>query len=67
MAKFRVSVDSERCIGAGHCALQAPEVFSQDEDYGVVILLEEYPSEEFHERVREAAKVCPARIITIEE
>jgi ferredoxin len=67
MGKFRVSVDSDRCIGAGHCAQNVPEVFGQDEDYGVVILLDENPPEELHDRVREAVKMCPAHIIKIEE
>lgn len=29
---MRVEVDKERCVGAGMCALTAPDVFTQDDD-----------------------------------
>jgi ferredoxin len=64
---MRVSVDRDKCIGAGHCATHVPEVFAQGEDDGVVILLEANPAPELQERVREAAALCPARVIILEE
>ncbi len=35
-APYRVTVDRDRCIGAGQCVLSAQEVFDQDET-GVVV------------------------------
>jgi ferredoxin len=34
----RLLVDDSRCIGAGHCARLAPDVFDQDQDTGTVVL-----------------------------
>ena len=33
-AELRVEADRSKCMGAGMCALNAPEVFDQDEDAG---------------------------------
>jgi ferredoxin len=62
---MKVSVDVDRCCGAGTCVLLAPEVFDQREDDGIVMLLEREPGEELHSTVREAANVCPASAITL--
>ena len=42
------------------------EIFDQD-DKGLVILLDATPPPALHEAARKAAKLCPARAITIEE
>ena len=38
---MRIKVDATKCIGAGLCVVAAPEVFSQNEDDGLVIVLQE--------------------------
>jgi ferredoxin len=63
---IRVRVDAEECIGSGLCALIAPDVFDQDDD-GVVVLLDEQPPATAHAAVREAASRCPAAVIAIIE
>ena len=63
---FKVHVDEDLCIGAGQCVLVAPAIFDQD-DKGLVILLDATPPPELHESARKAAKLCPARAITIED
>jgi ferredoxin len=63
----RVEVDRELCCGAGQCALIAPEVFDQDEDDGLVLLLASSPEEGSEKGVREAAAVCPTGAITLLE
>jgi ferredoxin len=45
----------------------APQVFDQNEQDGTVRLLIEAPPADLHDFVREAARVCPARVIQIEE
>ncbi|WP_137990781.1 ferredoxin [Streptomyces vilmorinianum] len=62
-----VHVDRDRCLGAGMCALTAPQVFDQDEDEGLVVLLDARPPQERHAAVRVAAGVCPAVAITLTE
>jgi ferredoxin len=61
---MRVSIESEKCVGAGQCAMFAPDVFDQGDD-GIVVLLQEEPPESLHEEVREASMMCPARLITL--
>lgn len=60
-----VRVDRDRCLGAGMCALTAPQVFDQDEDEGLVLLLNARPPQDQHAAVRIAAGVCPAAVITV--
>ena len=43
------------------------EVFDQREDDGIVVLLDDSPSEDLADGVREAASMCPALAIRIEE
>ncbi|MFY1672524.1 ferredoxin [Plantactinospora sp. WMMB334] len=61
---MRVTVDATRCIASGQCVLAAPEVFDQDGD-GTVVVLVERPRPEQEDSVREAALVCPAAVIGI--
>jgi len=66
VSAFKVVVDEDLCIGAGQCVLIAPRIFDQD-DRGLVILLDATPPPALHEAARKAAKLCPAKAITIEE
>ncbi|MGC0207940.1 ferredoxin [Streptomyces levis] len=67
MTRPHLRVDRERCIGAGMCALTAPEVFDQDPDDGLVLLLRADPPVAQHAAARMAAGVCPARAIAVQE
>lgn len=64
---MKISVDQDRCCGAGQCVLTAPEVFDQRDEDGVVVLLDAEPAPELHAVVREAAAVCPAAAIAVTE
>jgi len=64
---LKLTVDQDKCCGAGQCVLLAPEVFDQREEDGIVVLLDETPAADLHAAVREAASVCPAAAITVEE
>ncbi|MEU7984915.1 ferredoxin [Streptosporangium canum] len=64
---MKVTVDEDKCCGAGQCVLIAPEVFDQREEDGVVILLEPEPGADQHVLVREATAVCPAAAIEVSE
>jgi ferredoxin len=63
---MKIRVDREACIGAGQCALVAGSIFDQDDD-GLVVLLDETPSDEFIAVARKAATLCPAKAIALEE
>jgi ferredoxin len=60
-----VSVDHDRCRGAGLCALTAPEVFDQDDAEGLVVVLDDSPPESLHDAVRRAAGLCPNAVIRV--
>ncbi|MEU9117799.1 ferredoxin [Streptomyces sp. NPDC048483] len=64
---MKLSVDRERCCGAGMCALTAPEVFDQDSEDGRVLLIAPQPPQQHHAAVREAAGLCPAGAIALVE
>ncbi|MCX4553950.1 ferredoxin [Streptomyces sp. NBC_01387] len=62
---MKVSLDFDKCCGAGQCVLAAPEVFDQRDEDGVVVLLDPDPPESEYENVRQAAAVCPAAAIEV--
>lgn len=61
---MEISVDRDRCVGAGQCVLSAPDVFDQDDD-GVVTALESRPGNDFADEVEQAERICPAQAITV--
>lgn len=64
---MRILVDIDKCIGAGSCVRAAVTVFAQNEDDGLVILRDENPSDDLLGQVKNAARLCPARAIVVEE
>ncbi|MEV0526266.1 ferredoxin [Streptomyces sp. NPDC050439] len=63
---MRVTVDMERCVGAGMCALTAPSVFTQDDD-GFSEVLPGREDGGGDPLVREAVRACPVRAVSVEE
>lgn len=63
---MKITVDHEACVGAGQCALVAGALFDQDDD-GLVVLLDGDPDLADQPAARRAATLCPARAITVEE
>jgi len=64
---MKVTVDQNICASSGNCVMNAPEVFDQRDEDGVVVLLNEHPSAEQSEGARRAAAACPSLAIHIEE
>lgn len=64
---MELTIDRERCISAGMCALTAPELFDQDTADGRILLLHTQPPHQHHAATREAAGLCPSGAITIIE
>ena len=62
---MKVTADREVCVGAGQCVFAAGEVFDQDED-GLVVVLQEHPGPAEHENAEEAALTCPSGAIHID-
>jgi ferredoxin len=64
---MRVTVEADKCVAAGQCVLAAADVFDQNEEDGVVIVLDDDPAPDQHEAVRKAAQLCPASVIHLAE
>ncbi|MFI6361407.1 ferredoxin [Nocardia sp. NPDC050630] len=64
---MKVTIDEHKCVACGQCVAVAPDVFDQRDEDGIVILLDANPPEDLATDVREAAAVCPALVITIQE
>lgn len=62
----RITADRDKCIGSGQCLLVAPELFDQDDD-GFVAVLNDRVEMNTADGAVEAALLCPARAITVEE
>lgn len=62
---FEIKVEADKCICAGHCVVEAPQLFDQSEEDGTVILIEAHPPEPLHSAARAAARLCPALAIQI--
>lgn len=63
---MRIAADRELCIQAGNCVMVAGEVFDQDDDGIVTVLVDEVPADQ-EDNVREAVKLCPATALAIVE
>lgn len=64
---MKVTVDQDLCASSGNCVMNAPEVFDQRDEDGVVVLLNADPPADQAEAARKAAALCPALAIHIEE
>ena len=64
VAGVHVHADRDVCIGAGMCVLSAGAVFDQDDD-GIVVLLDEHPADEA--AVRDAVANCPSGALSLTE
>ncbi len=63
---MQITADRSICAAAGQCANVAGDLFDQDDD-GLVVLLNAEPDESEYAAARRAAFLCPARAITIIE
>jgi ferredoxin len=61
---MKIEVNIPACVGAGQCALVAGELFDQDDD-GIVVVLDDSPDDTQLESARKAAALCPARAIAL--
>ena len=61
---MRISIDIDRCVGAGQCVLSAPDVFDQNDD-GLVMVLATEPADSDGKAVQQAREICPSQAITL--
>ncbi|MFE0674054.1 ferredoxin [Streptomyces sp. NPDC058867] len=61
----KLDVERDRCVGAGQCVLAAPAVFDQDDQDGLVVVLDRTPQATEADAVRDAVRACPSGAITL--
>jgi ferredoxin len=61
---MKITIEPDKCIASGGCVFASPEVFDQDDD-GIVVLLDENPDEALRAKILEAIDACPAAVITV--
>ncbi|MEV0148765.1 MULTISPECIES: ferredoxin [unclassified Nonomuraea] len=64
---MKITIDQDKCVASGQCVTAAMDVFDQRDEDGIVILLDPTPPAELADDVRQAAAVCPALAIHVEE
>lgn len=63
---MKIVVNEDACVGSGQCVLVAGSLFDQNDD-GIVVVLNDGPNSSEEAAARKAATLCPARAITIQE
>ncbi len=61
---MKVQVDFDMCASTGGCMQVCPEVFEVRSD-GYLYILQEEPPLALHDKVREAADLCPTAAISL--
>ncbi len=63
MAKYKIAIDRNLCIGAGSCVAIAPKAFALDNEAKAIVL--PTAGEEDDNTLLEAAKSCPVAAIIV--
>jgi ferredoxin len=64
MAKYKIEIDRDACVGDGLCVDEAPDTFEMDdEDIAVVI----NPAGDDPEAILDAAQACPSDAIILHD
>ncbi len=61
---MKIVADTDVCIGSGNCVLTDPDVFDQDDD-GLVELLDPEPDAAHRESVEIAVRRCPSGALSL--
>ena len=62
---MEITVHRDRCLGTGQCVRVAAEVFGQNQDDGLVVVLDADPTEELQRKVLLAESMCPVAAISV--
>ncbi|MFD7154737.1 ferredoxin [Kribbella sp. NPDC059898] len=64
---MKVIIDQDKCVASGQCVTAAADVFDQRDEDGIVVLLNENPPTDLAADIHQAAAVCPALAIVVED
>jgi len=62
MAKYKIEIDRDLCVGDGACCGEAPNTFEMDDDNIAVVA---DPDGHSPEEILQAAQVCPVDAIIL--
>ena len=62
---MKLSVDRKACTGAGNCVRLAPDWFDQDDDEGLVVVLDDSPPASLQSLMRDVVDACPTGAIRV--
>jgi ferredoxin len=63
--ELKAEIAVERCISAGTCATTVPAVFTQNENDGIAVVLQDPVPTELEGDVERAADLCPVQAILL--
>ena len=64
---MKVKIDKEKCFMSGECYYNHPELFKMDDDGQPIVLVDDVADAELRLHAKEAAEVCPAAAISLED
>ena len=64
---MKVKIDKDKCFMSGECYYNHPELFKMDDEGYPIVLIDNIDDDEMKRHAMEAAEVCPAVAIIIEE
>lgn len=62
---MEIRVERDRCIGSSNCVMQMPDVFTQDDEEGLVEVLDASGAGHDRDAVENVAYSCPAQAIEV--
>jgi ferredoxin len=63
---MRITIDRDRCAGAGQCVLTDPDIFDQSDEDGKVLLITQ-PGAGAEDTIRRAVMLCPSGALGLSE
>jgi ferredoxin len=63
---LRVRADRDVCCSAGLCTATAPDLFDQDEEDGLVLVLRPQVPTDREQAARQAVNLCPSRALSLD-
>ena len=64
---MRVKVDKEKCCMSGECYYNHPELFKMDDEGHTIVLVDDVTDPRLLKHAKEAAEVCPAVAISLQD